>query len=105
LDKSYDPHPLIYKDSETGLIFYVEGDGRHITALTPEGKILWRRDPFADAKLGPYRYERPVIVYVGPEAKHEINGHTGRFIGISFNSSQFGVMNVGTGDFIFEGND
>jgi hypothetical protein len=96
--------PQTYKDSNSGLIFYVESDGRHVTAINPEGKILWTRNPFEDARLEPYRNPMPRITWIGPVGENAL-GKTGTFIFIRFDSSQGGVMNVETGDFTYGGRD
>jgi hypothetical protein len=37
--------PGTYRDVDSGIIFYVESDGRHVSAISSEGKILWSREP------------------------------------------------------------
>lgn len=85
---------LICKDAATGTIIYVETDGRHVVAISPEGKILWRKDPFIDGGLEPYRMAHPTI--------NAVRASSGK-IGISFTSSQFGEMDIATGAFTFMG--
>jgi hypothetical protein len=83
--------PYAYKDTETGTVFYVESDGRHVSAISPEGKILWSRDPFADTHLPFHRTDTPpTIVFIGRERGS---------IAIKFSSSLFGNLEVKTGDF------
>jgi hypothetical protein len=97
---------LIYQDPQTQVILYVETDGRHIAAISPQGKLLWRKDPFVEGGLEPYRHARPVISWVGQAAEWvRASGKSGHVIGISFDSSQFGVMDVETGKFRFLGQD
>jgi hypothetical protein len=100
---------VAYKDKESGTIFYVESDGRHVVALDTDAKILWNRNPFVDGKLQPYRTERPVITYIGAPEKEDAERlkttGSGKFVAISFNSTQFGVLDVKNGDFTFEGQD
>ena len=36
---------LVYKDAATSILIYVETDGRHVVAFTPDGKILWTQGP------------------------------------------------------------
>ena len=98
--------PGTYKDTDSGIIFYLESDGRHISAIGSDGKLLWRRDPFADSHLEFYRTHDPKIVYVGKatersEKYYEKQGK--KVIGIGFNSSQAGSLDLKTGDFFFEG--
>ena|ERR1035437_10236101 len=92
--------PMVFHDPVTGNYFYVESDGRHITAFTPEGKILWHRNPFVDAHLEPYRFTKPIICLIGREE------YPGRHkLAIGFNSSQGGTLDDKTGDFEFGGQD
>jgi hypothetical protein len=99
--------PLTYRDSASQTIYYVESDGRHVSAINKEGKILWHKNPFVDAGLKPYRVERPVIVNIGPAQKWMLDAMKGKgdFIQINFNSSQAGVLNTATGEFRFMGQD
>jgi hypothetical protein len=102
--------PLVYRSPESGVLVYVESDRRHVSAIDPKGKILWCRDPFVDAGLTPYRVKAPIIARLG--APHEWmiqtmerRGKMGEWIGISFTSSQFGVLDAASGDFTFLGQD
>ena len=102
--------PQVIQDPVTKVIFYLESDGRHIAAISPDGKLLWNRDPFVDAKLQPYRLKRPLICYfdfVDPDwwKIHRWLGKVEDFIGINFNSSQYGVIRKDTGEFTWLGQD
>jgi hypothetical protein len=131
--------PSTYRDPESGTVFYVESDGRHVAAIDRNGKLLWVRNPFVEGGLCPYRSAHPYIYWIGPpqgadsegqyrgtfdpaadakvnagllkELDREIDWEIAhgqkakrltsgaRFIGLSFNSSQFGYLNIATGDF------
>lgn len=93
---------LIYK-AAANVIIYVETDGRHIAAISPDGKLLWRKDPFVDAKMQPYRLARPSIIAIGPGFTVPGVGTSDELFSVSFNSSQSGVMNIATGKFTFMG--
>jgi hypothetical protein len=107
------PASLSYRDPDSGIIFSVESDGRHIVAADKDGKILWRRQPGTDGNLPPYSETRPqtnpVVTWIGALTKdqsdHLKNTGSGKFIGIGFNSRQGGVLDVKNGDFIFQGQD
>jgi hypothetical protein len=109
------PLPYAYRDADSGIIFHIARDGRHITAINPDGKVLWRRDPFADAHLEFYRTDTPQIDYVGKvdasDKPHQwireamMSRGITNFICINFNSSQFGAFDERTGKFIFLGQD
>ena len=43
--------PFLLNDPRSGLMLYVESDGRHMAAITREGNILWQRDLFGDPNL------------------------------------------------------
>jgi hypothetical protein len=101
------PGPQVYKDPTSGTLLYVESDGRHVAAISQDGKLLWNKDPYKDARLEYYRTEKPQIVYIGPVLKSQLARGEKResFVGISFNNSQFGVMRISDGEFIFSGQD
>ena len=100
-----------YHDPVTGTTFYVESDLRHVVALDPAGKILWCRQPALEGNLPSYSPQHPTtnppIVWLGgpgdSRSERLKTTGSGRFIGLSFNSRQGGVMDEKTGDFTFEG--
>ena len=53
--------PFLLNDPRSGLMLYVESDGRHMAAITREGKIVWQRDLFGDMKLSPRFVPPPQI--------------------------------------------
>lgn len=114
---NYPPPPILlpynYRDKDTGIIFCVERDGRHVTAIDSGGKTLWRRDPFTDAHLEHYRTDNPHIVYIGEVEKNDRIHHwivktmaakgITKFICITYDSSQSGCLDFKAGDFTFLG--
>lgn len=92
---------LIYRSNAANVIIYVETDGRHVVAISPDGRILWRRDPFVDAGLVPYRMAHPTIECVGSKCKG-LSADEKSFA-VWFNSSQFGMMDIETGKFTMMG--
>jgi hypothetical protein len=101
------PGPEVYKDPHSGTTLYVETDGRHVAAISGDGKLLWNRDPYKDAHLPFYRTEKPQIVYIGPVAKSSryAKGESNKFAAITFNNSQFGLLRISNGEFQFLGQD
>jgi hypothetical protein len=99
--------PQVYKDPTSGTLLYVETDGRHVAAISGDGKLLWSRDPFKDAHLAFYRTKKPQIVYIGPASKSccRAGQEPDEFVAIVFNNSEFGVMRVSNGEFLFSGQD
>jgi hypothetical protein len=96
---------LIYKDATANVIIYVETDGRHVVAISPDGRILWRKNPFVDAALEPYRGPHPTIDFVGSFGPRCVlrPEDLGKVFCLSFSSSQFGEMDIATGKFTFSG--
>ena len=96
-------YPIRVTDKETGIVYEVQSDRRTITATKHDGTLVWKVSPFVDAKLEPYRFKHPFIVYFG-KALNQSNIKE-PVLGISFNSSQFGVIELESGKFHFGGND
>jgi outer membrane protein assembly factor BamB len=92
--------PKAYRDPSSGIVLYLESDGRHMAAISREGKLLWHRDLFKDAHLPYYRFNNPQVVYLGSD-----NGSIAGTVGISLANSQFGLLTIKTGDFRFQGQD
>jgi len=101
------PGPQVYKDPTSGTLLYIETDGRHVAAISVQGKLLWNKDPFKDAHLSLYRTQKPQIVYIGPASKshHPAGEKPARFVEIAFNNSQFGLLRISNGEFLFSGQD
>jgi len=83
------------------ILLSVEPDGRHVVATNGRNEMMWRVDPFSDAKLEPYRTASPRIVYIGPVSVPSKEPS----VAIRFNSTQFGIIVLSTGAFIYEGQD
>jgi len=100
--------PIVFRDSRTSITYYVESDGRHVAAIDAEGKLLWVRNPFEDAGQCPYRSPRPVIIglkttdvsrdLVGSDVWQRIDTNHKHLI-VTFDSSQFGLLDGATGSY------
>jgi len=101
------PGPQAYKVPKSGTLLYVETDGQHLAAISGEGKLLWNRDPLKDAHVEFYRSEKPQVVYLGPVSKQyrSATGEADKFVMISYNNSQFGLLRISDGEFKFLGQD
>ena len=101
------PGPQTYMNPNNGTLFYVETDGRHVAAISGDGKLLWIREPYKDPKVEFYRSANPQIIYIGSSPKwyQPPKSESDRYVGISFSNSQFGVLKVSNGDFTFLGQD
>ena len=106
------PKAISFKDDRSSVMFYVESDGRHMAAIDPSGKLLWVRNPFEESKECPYRTPRPIIqklesIEVSKEIadiyKNQNFNMRHDFIRVTFDSSQFGLLDVETGDYFVEG--
>jgi hypothetical protein len=107
---------LSFKDPRTQVTLYVESDGRHLAAIASSGTLLWVRNPFEDAGACPYRSPHPVIYSIAvvdhfPEYNTRAAAYvkklgmlpTHSFVRISFDSSQFGIVDEESGNFFMEG--
>ena len=101
------PGPQAYKDVHSGTTLYVETDGRHVAAISEDGKLLWNREPHEDARVSRYRTDKPQIIYVGPIAKSSryARQKSEKSAAITFNNSQFGLLRIDNGEFQFLGQD
>lgn len=97
--------PTTMRDVVSGLVFYVESDRRHITALDRTGVVLWCRDPFTEVIREPYRIDYPVISWIGIARGRSVENRSGRYLAVSFDSTQFGIIDIRTGHFRFLGQD
>lgn len=102
--------PIILPVPDLNMILYVESDGRYVTAISSDGKILWHLDPHKEVGLPSYRVSKPMIrgleihdhSHEGSEWMNRfINIDEGPYISIGYTSSQFGLLRAKTGEFIF----
>jgi hypothetical protein len=89
------------------LVVYAETDGKHLSAIDFEGRVLWTRSPFADAHLEPYRVAEPRIVQIYAPLPWMLKAAKAKsgFAALQFESTQFGVVDLKTGTFLFLGQD
>jgi len=96
--------PQCVTDVVSGIKVCVEPDGHHLKAIGPSGSTLWRRNPFVDAKLPLYRTpEAPTINVIRVDGMRPPAGRSGQTVWIMFASSQFGEVELSTGEFKPEG--
>jgi hypothetical protein len=83
--------PLVFHNKDSVNYIYIESDGRHVTAFSPIGKILWHEDLFVAAGLKPYRVTKPVIWTI-QRTKYSPTG-----LSVTFNSTQEVSLDPDTG--------
>ena len=77
------------------------------TDVADAGRPFRNKDPFVDAKLEPYRSAKPKIVGIGPPLKW-MKKHmrpNRRYVAVSYDSTQFGIVDEYNGDLTFLGQD
>ena|ERR1700761_5645239 len=89
-------------DKISGTKFILDKDRIYISAVSKNGKQLWKTDAATDNKLSEYRVKRPTIVYF---AFGVDNTGKNQVIDISYNNSQFGYLDKKSGRFYFNGQD
>jgi len=97
--------PVAYADKKLQIVFYAESEGRHLSAIDFDGRVLWTRNPFVDAQLKPYRVAEPRIISIYPPLPWMVADQKRSFIAIQFESTQVGVVDVKSGDFVLLGQD
>jgi hypothetical protein len=108
VSNAFDFKVSTFQDPETKITFYIESDRHHVAAIAPSGRLLWVRDPFVDSKVPYYRgpQHSPIwsvgVANTGYERQMQGKGGI-KFVEVKFVSSQYGLMNQATGQFIFLG--
>jgi hypothetical protein len=111
--------PVAYADRATETLFYVESDGRHVSAVRFDGHVLWTRDLHSDAQRVLWSREQSddeaeldrlfrddvrdrKIVSIEPT---EPQDQAKVCLSITFSSGDFGVIDATSGRFIWLGRD
>jgi hypothetical protein len=64
-------HSFLLNDPRSGLMLFLESDGRHLAAITHDGKIVWQRNLFDDPKLEMSISPPPTLPGEKPMSDHE----------------------------------
>jgi hypothetical protein len=94
--------PFTFK-AKTGILFYVESDGRHMSAIDENGKILWHKAPY-DEKGVFAKQIKGRVIYRLLEADDsdlelmERRGKRGQYIRVSCGMHEVGLLNQNTGE-------
>jgi hypothetical protein len=94
----YPPLPLVYEDAASHTLYYVETDRCHVAAVHA-GKVLWVRDMCAVKGRDDENPGRIDSIGAIP------NNISPGYVGIGFNSGDFGRFRKSDGAFVFEGCD
>ena len=101
--------PMTLKDEKSGVLFYFESDGQHVTAIEPDGAVRWHKNPVEDAGLKGYSKDGqtswPIIFSAGPPLAWMVEGKKGAYFAVSFSTKDFGLINKQTGEFTYLGRD
>jgi hypothetical protein len=94
--------PFTFK-AKTGIIFYVETDGRHMAAIDRNGKILWHKTPYEDKAIFGKKIEGRVIYRLLEADDSDLElmqrrGKTGQYIRVSCGMHEVGLLNQNTGE-------
>lgn len=117
-DETSQMQPMVYKDETSGTLYYFESDGKHVTAIDPKGTVLWHRNPVQElpkrgTSKGGQTGDRVIegrIVYAGPPSDRtlqtlRIRGKVGPHLVVTFSTSEFGALDMKSGDFSYLGSD
>ena len=98
----------ILVDTVNKVKFILDSTQTLIIAVDYNYKKIWSTDPWRDNKLQAYRTKRPIIIYFELMGKEKAPGWEklpDNVIWISYNNSQFGIIDQKTGKFRFLGQD
>ncbi len=104
---------MVYKDERSGILFYFERDGQHVSAIDQGGAVLWHVNPTEHAARKVTERDgnvwRPYITYAGPTSDRDLlwsrfEGKSAEFIAIGL-GREFGLLDVNTGEYHFRGSD
>ncbi|MCL9807698.1 hypothetical protein NAT51_19425 [Flavobacterium amniphilum] len=101
LNNNLKNHTII--DETTGIKFTLDSTQIYVSAIDKSGKQIWRTDPWKDNELTEYRVKRPIIVefkFINEKWKDNK-----KVIWIVYNNSQFGTIDLTTGEFEWHGQD
>ena len=111
--------PAAYADRATETLFYVESDGRHVSAVRFDGHVLWTRDLYSDVKRVAWTSEasddvteldriihgdikdRKIVsvTRAAPRDRAKV------YLLITFTSADFGVIDATSGELVSLGRD
>ena len=72
---------FLLNDPRSGLMLYIESDGRHMAAIAREGKVLWHRNLFDDPRLERMFPPPPQIEGEPPVSAEEWHRHMHSYVG------------------------
>lgn len=106
--------PMVYRDPATGIVFYFERDGQHVSAIDATGKLLWNINPTVGQHTMKFQrdgnqFGYPIIDVVGPAPDRQFwhlpkGKSKDDYISIGFWKA-FGLLDKTTGDFVTLGSD
>jgi hypothetical protein len=96
--------PVKLIDSLTNNYFILDSAHIEITAYDKTGNMIWKTNPHKDNALQDYRTKNPFIVNFSFMTDHWCSGKN-KVISISYINSQFGYLELKTGNFHFCGQD
>jgi hypothetical protein len=106
--------PMVLNDKVAGIVFYFETDGQHVTALRPDGSVLWHKDvaelPKQRGLMNRNKNHWTIIDWAGYPRTQSVErmrelGKQGEYIAIAFNTKEFGLLEKLTGEYIMLGSD
>jgi hypothetical protein len=107
--------PKVLRDSRTGMIFYLESDRHHLSAISRAGKLIWQIDTWVMFRSKTEQLRASGLVdfidfcksdyYVKVFLKPKQHLSDEDFLTVHFNSDAFGLINKSNGEFVFEGQD
>ena len=108
VDKKLPIEKRVLVDSVNKVKFILDSTQTLIIAIDFNDKKIWSTNPHRDNHINNYRTEKPKIIsfrLINPDPKRWDNWNDKSVIGISYSNSQFGLIDLKTGQFNFLGQD
>jgi hypothetical protein len=91
------PVPHVLRDPQTKVVYHLESDGRHIAAISPKGKLLWRC-AVIEASDNTSRIESFELgASMRPFAESDLKGEDFLVVGVWKSGFWTGIINKKTG--------
>lgn len=106
--KTVPPKAILLTDKKTNLKYVLDSFHIYITACTANGDSLWKTDPWRDNRIEEYRTKRPIIVdmaFGSDKGYHSKTKKDEKVLWIRYSNTQFGFVNLRTGEYLFCGQD
>ncbi len=96
--------PCLIIDSLTKNFYILDSSHSSITAYKSMKNVMWEINPYKKGGVNNYRHKNPTIWHLNIEPKNR-DGSGERVLHVSYTNSQFGYIDLKSGEFHYQGQD